>query len=81
MRGRRVWLLVLLFVGGTSLAAFGFIAVATPVGHRPLHIGCLHHNHGPKWHDGHSRAIGLPRSRFARPDPEDAAGLPARSIR
>ncbi len=57
-------------VTATGTLAFA-IASAAP-GHAPLHLGCKHHAHGPKWHAGHSRAIGEPQSRFARPEPDDA---------
>lgn len=26
--------------------------------HMPFHIGCTHHNHGPKWHAAHGRIAG-----------------------
>ena len=39
---------------GLGLATCIF-AMATP-GHTPLHLGCMHHNHGPKWHAGHGQA-------------------------
>lgn len=42
--------------------------------HTPLHIGCRHHNHGPKWHADHGRsleALRQPRpGRLVAPDNE-----------
>lgn len=54
----------------TVMAARG----VTPVeaSHTPFHIGCAHHNHGPKWHENHGRILGEPASRFARPERDDA---------
>ena len=54
------WLVLAGVVGVAGLggvAAYAMLRV--PDGHRPLHIGCTHHNHGPKWHDGHGAALGL----------------------
>ena len=49
--------------GAVALA----VAIAEP-GHTPLHVACKHHNHGPKWHAGHGRALGEPQSRSLRPE-------------
>lgn len=50
---------------GIALAGAIFVAVAAargvaPIeaGHTPFHIGCLHHNHGPRWHQDHGRILG-----------------------
>jgi len=26
--------------------------------HALLHVGCAHHAHGPRWHDGHAASLG-----------------------
>lgn len=43
--------------------------------HTPMHIGCRHHNHGPKWFADHGKILGQPgagalRSRLAA-EPDD----------
>ncbi len=50
---------------GIALAGATVVAVAAArgiapleAGHTPFHIGCLHHNHGPKWHQDHGRILG-----------------------
>ena len=53
--------------GGLAVGALVMLAAPEP-GHGLLHVGCLNHNHGPKWHADHGRAIGQVPSRFARPD-------------
>lgn len=64
-----------LVAGGVALAGVAVVGVmsargVTPVeaGHTQFHIGCTHHNHGPKWHENHGRILGQPASRFARPE-------------
>ncbi len=51
---------VTMIVGACALAVAGSVAavalVQTAPGHAPFHIGCTHHNHGPKWYAGHGRA-------------------------
>lgn len=54
-----------------ATGAVALVAANAEPGHTPLHVGCKHHNHGPKWHAGHGRALGEPQSRFARPEPVD----------
>lgn len=68
-----------LVAAGVALAGASVVTVmavrgVTPVeaGHTPFHIGCVHHNHGPKWHENHGRILGQPASRFARPERDDA---------
>lgn len=65
-------------------AGWGMRGLATPVPgaerarHTPFHIGCKHHNHGPKWHAGHGRT--LQGSRWARDEGSADDGLAARAI-
>ena len=66
MRRPLLWLAGGMVIAG-GLAVGALVTFAEP-GHRPLHFGCLHHAHGPKWHADHGRALGQPPNRFARPD-------------
>lgn len=60
-------------LAGAAVVTAMTVRGVTPVeaGHTPFHIGCLHHNHGPKWHENHGRILGQPVSRFARPERDD----------
>ncbi len=50
-------------------AVAAVVGIAKPApGHTPFHVGCKNHNHGPKWHADHGRAVGTPASRYSRPD-------------
>lgn len=60
--------LAVLLAAGAAVA----LLVPAPPGHTRLHIGCLHHSHGPKWHAGHGNAVMVPASRYARPDARGA---------
>jgi hypothetical protein len=65
------------------VAAVAVAALAlgrTEPGHGPLHIGCRHHNHGPKWHADHGRILGAPRGAAALSQPPDEDGLRSRSL-
>lgn len=67
-------------LAAVAAGAIAVLAMAQPTpGHRPFHIGCLDHNHGPAWHAGHGRVLGAPQSgiRRGRPaadDPGEDAG-------
>lgn len=73
MRAR--WLTLGCLAGAAVLAGGAIVwqvvrapsASARPVAvHTFLHIGCKHHNHGPKWHQDHGRILG---TRGDRPTP------------
>ena len=62
-------------VGVLAIAAAAMTTLAAPPrepGHTPFHVGCKHHDHGPKWHADHGRILGVKRSQ----DSDDADGAP-----
>lgn len=79
--GRILTLAAVLIVttGGGLLALV--VGRAPDAGHTLLHIGCKHHNHGPKWHDGHGRALGITAGRLRQAVDDEPAGasMPPRS--
>jgi hypothetical protein len=56
-------LLVSFAAGAVLYAAGGDVQP----GHRPFHIGCTNHNHGPKWYAGHGAALNRMRSLSEQP--------------
>ena len=66
-------IVVALAIGAAVVAAVAALGSAPPgePGHTMLHIGCKNHNHGPKWHADHGRALGQPQSRFSRTGTEE----------
>ena len=79
MRRRSVLTLLL---GLPLVVALAVVAIAfgnAEPGHTPLHVGCRHHNHGPKWHADHGRILGMSRrpGEGAEPDPN---ALQSRSL-
>lgn len=89
MRRRTIILASAAGVGVAAAAAMAFtvsmlaspaLPAAPAATHTFLHIGCTHHNHGPKWHAGHGRAaLGDRRSR-ARETLDDPDDLASRSL-
>lgn len=71
-------------VGGvlvaTLIVAAGFAVATKKSGHTPLHVGCRHHNHGPKWHADHGRSLEGSRGGRIRAISPDGAELARRSI-
>ena len=63
---KSVIVIAMLMLAG-SVAAAAVLGIGTSPRGRPterelqtfLHIGCKHHNHGPKWHDDHARSLGV----------------------
>ena len=75
MTRRLIWAAAGLALAGVVAGAALALSSPPAPGHTRFHIGCLDHNHGPKWHAGHGRAALVPASRFSRPD--TAADPPA----
>lgn len=68
-------------VAGVTVVAVAAARGVAPLeaGHTPFHIGCMHHNHGPKWHQDHGRILGQ-QGRLGgstRDDSNDASDTPA----
>ena len=67
MKRAGVTLLAALFVTmGAAVLAAGWLGAQRKPRHTPGHIDCKHHNHGPKWHAGHAKAVAVPLSRYRR---------------
>jgi hypothetical protein len=79
---RRVHVVGALLTASLVAAVAGGIALsARQQGHTPLHIGCKHHNHGPKWHADHGRSLdALKTLRAGRTAVPDEAELRRRSL-
>jgi hypothetical protein len=79
----RRWVFGALLIGLPATAVLAVAALAlgrTEPGHNPLHIGCTHHNHGPKWHADHGRILGASRGAGTRDLPPTGDELRGRSL-